>query len=120
MSLLTVQDLSHAFRGLHAISNFNLVIRSGEIIGVIGPNGAGKTTLFNVLCGIYPVQRGVITLDHAILNGQATEQITRAGIARTFQNIRLFKQLSVLNNIKIAMGASYNLMPALIRPPLIS
>ncbi len=117
MSLLAVQDLSHAFSGLHAITHFNLGIHSGEIIGVIGPNGAGKTTLFNVLCGIYPIQQGVITLNHERLNGLTTDQITRAGIARTFQNIRLFKQLSVLNNIKIAIGGYYSLLPALMCLP---
>ncbi len=115
MSTLTVQDLSHTFSGLHAITHFNLSVNSGEIVGIIGPNGAGKTTLFNLLCGIYPIQQGSITLDQQLLNKLSTDQITRAGMGRTFQNIRLFKRLSVLDNIKIAMGGYYKLFPALIR-----
>lgn len=115
MSSLTVQNLSHAFKGLKAITDFNLTIHSGEIVGVIGPNGAGKTTLFNLLCGIYRLQHGKIILDEQLLNGLSTDQITRAGIGRTFQNIRLFKKLSVLDNIKIAIGGYYGLISVFTR-----
>ncbi|HVV68034.1 MAG TPA: ABC transporter ATP-binding protein [Gammaproteobacteria bacterium] len=116
MTVLAIKNLSHTFSGLHAITDFHLQVQSGEIAGVIGPNGAGKTTLFNVLCGVYPIQHGEISLDGKTLNGLTTEQITRAGIARTFQNIRLFKKLSVLDNIRIAVGScDYPLRSAMLR-----
>lgn len=114
-SLLTVQGVSHTFGGLQAIVDFNLSVGSGEIVGVIGPNGAGKTTLFNLLCGVYPVQCGAIQLDEHVLNGLSCSQIARLGIARTFQNIRLFPTLSVVENIKIAIAGYYNVAQALLR-----
>ncbi len=115
MTLLAIQDLSHAFGGLHAIENFNLDINAGEIVGIIGPNGAGKTTVFNVLCGIYPVQQGKIYLNQQPLAGLSVFRITRCGIARTFQNIRLFKALSVLDNVRIAISGRYGVMSAMLR-----
>lgn len=115
MTTLVVQDLSHAFGGLQAVDRFNLHINAGEIVGIIGPNGAGKTTVFNVLCGIYPLQRGAISLDQQSLAGLPIFQITRFGIARTFQNIRLFKALTALDNVKIAMNSRYTLTSAMLR-----
>lgn len=115
MNTLGIHNLSHAFGGLKAISDFNLTVRSNEIMGVIGPNGAGKTTLFNVLCGIYPAQQGSIKLNQQMLNGLSIDEITRAGIARTFQNIRLFKTLTVLENVKTAIRGHYPFFKALFR-----
>jgi branched-chain amino acid transport system ATP-binding protein len=115
MNILSIQALSQDFGGLKAVDNFNLEIKTGEIKGIIGPNGAGKTTLFNLLCGIYPLQQGSVYLNQQKLNGLATAQITRLGIARTFQNIRLFKTLTVLENILIAVHSHYGLASALIR-----
>lgn len=115
MNTLSIQHLSHAFGGLQAISDFNLEINDNEIIGIIGPNGAGKTTIFNLLCGIYPVQQGDIFLAGQSLQYLSANEITRAGIARTFQNIRLFKTLSVLDNVRIAMRGNYHLGTALWR-----
>jgi len=115
MSVLTMQHVTHTFGGLTAIQDFNLVAKPGEIVGVIGPNGAGKTTLFNLLCGVYPLQQGNVFLDQIQLNNLTINQIARCGIARTFQNIRLFKKLSVLENIKIAIQSQYSLINALTR-----
>lgn len=115
MTLLQVQNLSHAFGGLQAISDFNLELKRNEIVGIIGPNGAGKTTIFNLLCGIYPLQQGDILLNSQSLRNFSANKITRAGIARTFQNIRLFKTLSVLDNVRIAMRGNYHLGVALWR-----
>lgn len=114
MSLLQVQQLSHAFGGLQAIRNFNLELQHNEIVGIIGPNGAGKTTVFNLLCGVYPIQQGDILLNGQSLRHLSANEITRTGMARTFQNIRLFKTLSVLDNIRIAMPGNYHLGTALL------
>lgn len=114
MSALIMQNVSHHFGGLTAINDFNLEMQQ-EIIGLIGPNGAGKTTIFNLLCGVYPLQQGKISLGNLCLNGLSINQIARSGVARTFQNIRLFKKLTVLENIKIAIQSQYSLMGALTR-----
>lgn len=115
MTTLVVQNLSHAFGGLQAVDGFNLQVDAGEIVGIIGPNGAGKTTVFNLLCGIYPVQQGNIYLEHQPITGLPIYLINRHGIARTFQNIRLFKALTVLDNVRIAMNSRYGLMGAMLQ-----
>jgi branched-chain amino acid transport system ATP-binding protein len=102
MPLLEITGLTHRFEGLCAVSDFNLAVDPDEIIGVIGPNGAGKTTVFNLITGVYRAGAGGIKLQGRELVGLTPHQITRLGVARTFQNIRLFKELSVLDNVRIA------------------
>lgn len=102
MALLDVQHLTQFFGGLRAVSDFNIQLEHGEIVGLIGPNGAGKTTVFNVLTGVYLPTKGTIVFDGQNIVGKKTHQITQAGIARTFQNIRLFDKSSVIDNLKIA------------------
>jgi branched-chain amino acid transport system ATP-binding protein len=99
--LLEASDIGKRFGGVQALSDVSFSIRRGEIYGLIGPNGAGKTTLFNVLTGIYPPDAGRITFDGGPLDGLAPHQVAARGIARTFQNIRLFANLSVLENVMI-------------------
>jgi branched-chain amino acid transport system ATP-binding protein len=99
--LLEARDVGKRFGGVQALSGVSFSIRRGEIYGLIGPNGAGKTTLFNVLTGIYPPDAGTFTFDGAPLAGCAPHQVAARGIARTFQNIRLFANLSVLENVMI-------------------
>ena len=109
MSLLEVKGLTKNFGGLSAVSNVSLKAEKGELIGLIGPNGAGKTTFFNLLTGVYVPTEGTIELEtengKTLLNGIAPNKITELGLARTFQNIRLFKDLTVLENVMIAMHA---------------
>lgn len=118
MSLLNVSDLTRNFGGLTAVSRATLHVDEGELVGLIGPNGAGKTTLFNVLTGVYPPSSGTITLEldgeAASIGGKKPSAICRAGVGRTFQNIRLFKDLSVLDNVRIAMQQNhpYSLLTA--------
>ncbi len=100
MAMLEVNHLSISFGGLHAVDNFNLNIEKGCLYGLIGPNGAGKTTVFNLLTGVYKPTEGIIRLDGQDITGKNTIDINKAGVARTFQNIRLFRQLSVLDNVK--------------------
>jgi len=102
MSILEVRDLSHKFGGLTAISGLNMAVEDHELVGVIGPNGAGKTTVFNIISGVYKPSRGSIVFEGRQIAGKPPSLITNLGIARTFQNIRLFKELSVLDNIRIA------------------
>ncbi|RIE05866.1 ABC transporter ATP-binding protein [Candidatus Cryosericum terrychapinii] len=102
MALLDIQHLTQFFGGLRAVSDFNIQLEHGEIVGLIGPNGAGKTTVFNVVTGVYTPTKGTIVFDGQNIVGRKTYQITQAGIARTFQNIRLFSKSSVIDNIKIA------------------
>jgi branched-chain amino acid transport system ATP-binding protein len=102
MPLLEISKLTHRFAGLCAVSDFNFVIEPHELVGVIGPNGAGKTTVFNLITGVYRASVGSIKLQDQELVGKTPHQITSLGIARTFQNIRLFKELSVLDNVRIA------------------
>jgi len=101
-ALLKASNVSHFFGGLCAVSEFNLSLRHGELIGIIGPNGAGKTTLFNIMTGIYRPSEGSITFNGKELIGKTPDRIAAMGIARTFQNIRLFNDLTVLDNIRIA------------------
>lgn len=102
MTLLQINTLTHYFGGLCAVSNFNLDLKPGELVGIIGPNGAGKTTIFNLVTGVYKATEGNILFQDHELVGMRPSAITQLGIARTFQNIRLFKDLTVLDNVRIA------------------
>ncbi|MBE5833299.1 MAG: ABC transporter ATP-binding protein [Butyrivibrio sp.] len=108
MTLLNVNNLSISFGGLRAVDDFSLKIEEGELYGLIGPNGAGKTTVFNLLTGVYKPNEGLIKLGDKDITGLNTVDINKAGIARTFQNIRLFKDLSVLDNVKVALHNQYS------------
>ena len=103
MAMLEVKNIGISFGGLKAVDNFSLTIEKGQLYGLIGPNGAGKTTIFNLLTGVYKPDHGAIFLDGKELTGKSTIEINQAGIARTFQNIRLFKDLSVLDNVKVGL-----------------
>ena len=107
MALLDVKNLGISFGGLRAVNEFHLEIEKGCLYGLIGPNGAGKTTVFNLLTGVYKPNEGVILLDGENLVGKRTIDINKAGVARTFQNIRLFKELSVLDNVKAGLHNHY-------------
>lgn len=107
MALLEVKNLSIQFGGLRAVDEFNISIEKGQLYGLIGPNGAGKTTVFNLLTGVYKPTSGSIMLDGKNITGKSTIEINRAGIARTFQNIRLFKDLSVIDNVKVGLHNQY-------------
>lgn len=100
--VLETRALAKDFGGLHAVINFNLTLNYKELVGLIGPNGAGKTTIFNLLTGVYQPTAGSITLYGESLLRRKSHEIISKGIARTFQNIRLFKELSVLDNVKAA------------------
>ena len=115
--LLDLQDVSIVFGGLRAVSNFSMHIDDGELVGLIGPNGAGKTTAFNMITGVYLPTEGQIHFDGKLVNGKKSYQVTQMGMARTFQNIRLFSELSVLDNVKIAynMHINYSLPHAILR-----
>ena len=117
--VLDVRGLGIDFGGLTAVDNFNLMIGRNEIAGLIGPNGAGKTTVFNLLTNVYQPSRGSILLDGVPTAGKKTYQVNRMGVARTFQNIRLFKDLTVIDNVKVGLHQSmnYRLPEALIRLP---
>jgi len=123
MALLSVSKLTKTFGGLTAVSDVDIEINRGELVGLIGPNGAGKTTVFNLLTGIYPPTSGQIILDRdgktRQLGGLRPDMISKAGIARTFQNIRLFKELSVLDNVRIAMHQNihYGLLSGFLHLP---
>lgn len=108
MTLLDVRNLGISFGGLRAVDNFEIQIKKGQLYGLIGPNGAGKTTVFNLLTGVYKPSDGKITLDGKNITGASTIDINKAGIARTFQNIRLFKDLSVLDNVKVGLHNQYS------------
>ncbi len=105
MPLLRIERLTHYFGGLRAVHDVNLTLEGGELIGLIGPNGAGKTTVFNLVCGVYRASQGEIRFNNSNLIGMMPHQITTLGIARTFQNIRLWNSMSVLDNIRIAHHA---------------
>ena len=107
MAMLEVKNLSISFGGLKAVDDFNVMIEKGQLYGLIGPNGAGKTTIFNLLTGVYKPDCGQITLDGMNITGRKTADINKAGVARTFQNIRLFKELSVLDNVKVGLHNHY-------------
>ena len=107
MALLEVKSLGISFGGLRAVDDFNLKIEKGQLYGLIGPNGAGKTTVFNMLTGVYKPTDGSIFLDGENITGKKTIDINKHGIARTFQNIRLFHQQSVIDNVKIGLHNEY-------------
>lgn len=106
--LLKTSGVSKVFGGLKAVSNFDMEINEGELIGLIGPNGAGKTTAFNLLTGVYQPTTGMIDFNGKSIIGLKPYEITGRGIARTFQNIRLFSELTVLDNVKIAYDIHAN------------
>ena len=123
MTLLSVKGLTKNFGGLCAVSNVSMEIGEGELIGLIGPNGAGKTTFFNLLTGVYEPSEGTIELN---VNGKMTDiggmkpyRVTQLGLARTFQNIRLFKSMTAIENVKIAMHKDirYGSLSAILRLP---
>ena len=119
MALLEVQNLSISFGGLRAVDDFNLHIEKGQLYGLIGPNGAGKTTVFNLLTGVYKPNEGIIRLDGRDITGRKNIEINQDGIARTFQNIRLFKDLSVIDNVKVGLHNQYHysLLTGILRLP---
>ena len=119
MALLEVKNLGISFGGLRAVDNVDLQIEEGQLYGLIGPNGAGKTTVFNLLTGVYLPTDGSIVLDGKQLVGKKSAQINRAGIARTFQNIRLFKKMTVLDNVKVALHnqVKYSLFTSMFHLP---
>ncbi len=103
MAMLEVKNLGISFGGLRAVNGFDISIEKGQLYGLIGPNGAGKTTVFNLLTGVYQPDTGRIVLDGRNLTGKKTIEISKAGIARTFQNIRLFSGMTVLDNVKVGL-----------------
>lgn len=119
LPLLQADQIGITFGGLKAVQNVNMEIHKGELVGLIGPNGAGKTTLFNMITGVYTPTEGTITFDGSRINGLDPYKVTRKGISRTFQNIRLFKDQTVLDNVKVANHglAKHTLMESLLRLP---
>ena len=118
-SVLSVTRLGISFGGLKAVDDFSMEIKKGQLYGLIGPNGAGKTTVFNLLTGVYKPNQGIVKLDGVDITGKKTIDINKAGIARTFQNIRLFKKMSVLDNVKVALHNHYHFstIEAILRLP---
>ena len=119
LPVLETKKLGITFGGLKAVQDFNIQIYQGELVGLIGPNGAGKTTVFNMLTGVYVPTEGTVLLNGVPLNGKKTHQFVAAGVARTFQNIRLFKQMTVIENVKTAFTKDirYNMLDATFRTP---
>ena len=119
MAMLEVNHLAIQFGGLRAVDGFNVSIEKGQLYGLIGPNGAGKTTIFNLLTGVYKPTEGIIKLDGQDITGKSTIEINKAGIARTFQNIRLFKDMPVLDNVKVGLHNhhSYSTLAGILRLP---
>ena len=117
--VLSVRHVTRTFGGLVAVSDFSLELSVGELVGLIGPNGAGKTTAFNVITGVYPPTAGEIRLGRKRIDGLSPVKINHAGIARTFQNIRLFKSLSVLDNVVVGFtrSAEHGLLRTVLRTP---
>lgn len=119
MAMLEVKNLGISFGGLRAVDGFEMQIEKGQLYGLIGPNGAGKTTVFNMLTGVYKPDDGSIVLDGKDITGKKTIDINKAGIARTFQNIRLFKDQSVLDNVKVGLHNhhAYSTLTGILRLP---
>ncbi|MCD8097420.1 MAG: ABC transporter ATP-binding protein [Lachnospiraceae bacterium] len=117
--VLETRGLGISFGGLHAVRDFNISICCGELVFLIGPNGAGKTTVFNLLTGVYVPTEGTVLLDGVPLNGRKVHQFVAAGVARTFQNIRLFDDMTVIENVKVAFtkDIKYGLLDAFFRTP---
>lgn len=107
MALLETKNLGISFGGLRAVNGFDILVEKGQLYGLIGPNGAGKTTIFNLLTGVYQPDEGAILLDGTNLTGKKTIDICKAGIARTFQNIRLFGDMPVIDNVKAGLHNHY-------------
>lgn len=120
MELLTTKDVGIAFGGLQAVGHFDISLHENELVGLIGPNGAGKTTIFNLLTGVYQPTEGEIYFNGQRTNQKKPAEIVELGMARTFQNIRLFKDLSVIDNIKIAFQKklNYSALAAVLRLPV--
>lgn len=118
-TVLRTQHLGITFGGLRAVSDFNIEIKEGELVGLIGPNGAGKTTVFNLLTGVYKPTEGAIFLYDERISGKKSYQVVQAGVARTFQNIRLFHQMTVIENVLVAFtkDIKYGLFSAIFRTP---
>ena len=118
-TLLKVDNLGITFGGLKAVQKVNMYLNRGELVGLIGPNGAGKTTMFNMLTGVYAPTEGSVVFGGKSIAGLDPYKVTRQGISRTFQNIRLFKELSVLDNVKVANHglAKHNLLSSIFRLP---
>ncbi len=116
-TLFSIKGLSHSFGGLKAVSNFSLSVEPGAIWGILGPNGAGKTTIFNLITGVYEPDEGIIIFKDKPITGLPSHNIIGRGIARTFQNIRLFKSMTVMDNVRTAAYHSlrYPLWSALLR-----
>ncbi|MGT2771477.1 ABC transporter ATP-binding protein [Streptococcus marimammalium] len=119
MALLEVKNVTKNFGGLTAVGNVSIELNKGELVGLIGPNGAGKTTLFNLLTGVYEPTEGSIVLDGTELNGKTPYKIASLGLSRTFQNIRLFKNMTVLDNVLVGMSnnESSGFLTSLLRLP---
>ena len=119
MALLEVKNLGISFGGLRAVDDFHLEIEQGQLYGLIGPNGAGKTTVFNLLTGVYEPTDGYIMLDGENFTGKKPMEINKHGIARTFQNIRLFNDLTVLDNVKVGLHNhhKYSTLTGILRLP---
>ncbi|MGN1473166.1 MAG: ABC transporter ATP-binding protein [Eubacteriales bacterium] len=117
--VLELKNLGITFGGLHAVDDVNLKIEKGQLYGLIGPNGAGKTTVFNLITGVYRPTTGSILLDGVNIAGKPTAEINRLGIARTFQNIRLFTKLTALDNVKVGLTNAfpYSLVSGIFRLP---
>lgn len=119
VNLFEINSLVKRFGGLVAVNNFDFEVEEGSIVSIIGPNGAGKTTVFNCITGFYSVDEGTIEFDGHLLNGRPTDRITRLGISRTYQNIRLFANMTALENILVGMEPHLksNWVGALLRTP---
>ena len=119
MALLEVKNLGISFGGLRAVNAFDIEIEKGQLYGLIGPNGAGKTTIFNLLTGVYKPDEGIIKLDGENITCKKAIDINKAGIARTFQNIRLFKDMSVKDNVKVGLHNHhpYSTLEGILRLP---
>ena len=119
MNMLDVTHLSISFGGLKAVDDFHINVKKGQLYGLIGPNGAGKTTIFNLLTGVYKPNAGSIVLNGNNITGKRSIDINKAGVARTFQNIRLFKDLTVLDNVKVGLhnNTPYSTIEGILRLP---
>lgn len=119
MALLEVKNLGISFGGLRAVDEVNFTIEKNQLYGLIGPNGAGKTTIFNLLTGVYQPTDGSVILDGTNIIGKKTSEINMAGLVRTFQNIRLFNNLTVLDNVKVALHHQYeySLLTSILKLP---
>lgn len=119
--VLKADHLGISFGGLKAVEGFDLEIRENELVGLIGPNGAGKTTVFNMLTGVYQPTEGAVYLDGNLMAGKKPHQMVKAGIARTFQNIRLFKKMTVIDNVRVAFNLhmKYSVLQSILRTPLV-